>query len=355
MLSLQEEIRYSRHILLPEIGREGQERLSAAKVLVIGAGGLGCPVLQYLAAAGVGAIGIADGDTVEETNLQRQVLYTGSDIGRGKALTAQEKIQAANPHIGVHAHPVTVTPANIMDLIAPYDIIVDGTDNFAARYLINDACVIAGKPWVFGSIFKFEGQVAVFNYNGGPTYRCIFPLPPGEEESPACSVIGVLASLPGIVGILQAGEVIKMITGAGNPLSGRLLLIDALDMEMQVIQVSPTASGKNIQALQSSYEDNCAAGTMLISYAGLQQLPGNDIVLIDVREPAEHRLFNIGGINIPLSRLEAEYAGLDAGRHVIVYCASGIRSARAAAMLAEKGIPQVSSLRDGIKGIVGSR
>src|SRR5690349_2125076 len=172
MLSPQEKNRYSRQILLPEIGTQGQERLAKAKVLVIGAGGLGCPVLQYLAAAGVGTLGIADGDIVEESNLQRQVLYTDSDTGRGKAAAAQEKIQAANPHIQVLAYPVAVTPDNILAMIAPYDIIVDGTDNFAARYLINDACVISGKPWVFGSIFRFEGQVAVFNYEDGPTYRC---------------------------------------------------------------------------------------------------------------------------------------------------------------------------------------
>jgi len=351
MLSAQEEIRYSRQLLLPQIGRQGQERLSKAKVLVIGAGGLGCPVLQYLAAAGVGTIGIADGDTVDESNLQRQVLYTGSDIGRGKALAAQEKIQAINPYIRVHAYSLAVTPANALELITPYDIIVDGTDNFAARYLINDACVIAGKPWVFGSIFTFEGQVAVFNHNGGPTYRCIFPLPPGEEESPACSVIGVLSSLPGIVGTLQATEVVKLITGAGKLLSGRLLIIDALDMEMQTIELGATASGKNIQALQSSYEDNCTTGTALISYAHLQQLSQDAILLIDVREPAEHHLFNIGGINIPLARLEAEYAGLATGKEIIVYCASGIRSARAAVLLAGKGLQRVRSLQHGIKGI----
>jgi adenylyltransferase/sulfurtransferase len=354
MLSPQEKIRYSRHLLLPEIGTEGQERLAKAKVLVIGAGGLGCPVLQYLAAAGVGTIGIADGDVVEESNLQRQVLYTGSDTGRGKAATAQQKIQAANPHIQVYAYPVAVTPGNILALIAPYDIIVDGTDNFAARYLINDACVLSGKPWVFGSIFRFEGQVAVFNHQDGPTYRCIFPLPPAEDETPSCSVIGVLASLPGIVGTLQATETIKLITGAGQLLSGRLLLIDALGMDMQVIQVSAIPSHKNIQALQSSYEDACDTGAVLISYDQLQQLPKEEIWLVDVREPSEHRLFNIGGINIPLGELEAASEQLPANKHIIVYCASGIRSARAAALLSQKGISSVSSLRNGMKGVGSS-
>jgi len=354
MLSPQEKIRYSRQLLLTEIGLEGQERLAKAKVLVIGAGGLGCPVLQYLAAAGVGVIGIADGDTVEESNLQRQILYTGSDIGHGKAITAQQKIQAANPHIQVHAHPVAVTPANILALIAPYDIIVDGTDNFAARYLINDACVLAGKPWVFGSIFRFEGQVAVFNHQDGPTYRCIFPLPPAEDEIPSCSVIGVLASLPGIVGTLQATETIKLITGAGQLLSGRLLLIDALSMDMQVMQVSAVSSNKNIQALQSTYEDACDTGAALISHTLLQQLPKEDILLIDVREPSEHELFNIGGINIPLGELDAAGEKLAGGKHIIVYCASGVRSGRAAALLSQKGIQPVSSLRNGING-AGSR
>jgi molybdopterin/thiamine biosynthesis adenylyltransferase/rhodanese-related sulfurtransferase len=350
MLSPQEEIRYSRQLLLPEIGRAGQEKLANAKVLVIGAGGLGCPVLQYLAAAGVGAIGIVDGDTVEESNLQRQILYTNNDIGRGKAVTAQEKIQAANPHIHVQAHSFAVTPANILELIAPYDIVVDGTDNFAARYLINDACVLLNKPWVFGSIFRFEGQVSVFNHAGGPTYRCIFPLPPGEEESPACSVIGVLSSLPGIVGSLQATETIKLITGAGEPLSGRLLVIDALSMNMQVLQVSAVESGRNIQALQSSYEDACETEATLISYTDLQQLKAEEIVLIDVREPSEHHLFNIGGVNIPLAQLETEYAGFGNNKNIIVYCASGIRSSRAATLLTKKGA-RVSSLRDGINGI----
>jgi len=354
MLSPQEEIRYSRQLLLPQIGRAGQEKLAGAKVLVIGAGGLGCPVLQYLAAAGVGTIAIVDGDTIEESNLQRQVLYTNNDIGRGKAVVAQEKIQAANPHIHVQAHSFAVTPANILELMPPYDIIVDGTDNFAARYLINDACVLLNKPWVFGSIFRFEGQVSVFNHAGGPTYRCIFPLPPGEEESPNCSVIGVLSSLPGIVGTLQATETIKLITGAGEPLSGRLLVIDSLGMDMQVLHVSAVESSKNIRALQASYEDVCETATTLISYTELQQLKAEEIALIDVREPSEHHLFNIGGVNIPLGQLEAEYAGLNNSKNIVVYCASGIRSNRAAVLLAKKGA-RVSSLRDGIKSLPGYR
>ena len=354
MLSPHEETRYSRQLILPEIGRAGQEKLSNAKVLVIGAGGLGCPVLQYLAAAGVGTLGIADGDTIEESNLQRQVLYTNNDIGRGKALTATEKIQAANPYIRVQAHAFAVTPANILPLIAAYDIVVDGTDNFAARYLINDACVLLNKPWVFGSIFRFEGQVSVFNHAGGPTYRCIFPLPPGEEESPNCSVIGVLCSLPGIVGTLQATETIKWITGAGNLLSGRLLVMDALTMHMQVLQVSAVESAKNIRALQASYEDSCETATTLISYTDLQQLKAEEIVLIDVREPSEHHLFNIGGVNIPLAQLEAGYAGLGNNKDIVVYCASGMRSRRAAALLSQKGA-RASSLRDGIKNLPGYR
>jgi adenylyltransferase/sulfurtransferase len=238
MLSLPQAIRYSRQLLLPEIGKEGQERLMEAKVLVIGAGGLGCPALQYLAAAGVGAIGIADGDTVEMSNLQRQVLYTESDIGSGKAVTAQKRVQAANPHVQVNVHPFKVGQDNITALVAGYDIVVDGTDNFASRYLINDACALLNKPWVFGSIYRFEGQVSVFNYEGGPGYRSLFPFPPGEEESPDCSMTGVLCSLPGIVGSLQATEVVKMITGAGSVLSGRLLIIDALNMAMEVVQFS---------------------------------------------------------------------------------------------------------------------
>jgi len=355
MLSSQQEIRYSRQLLLSEIGREGQQRLAAAKVLVIGAGGLGCPVLQYLAAAGVGVIGIADGDIIELSNLQRQVLYTENDIGLGKALVARKRIEAINPHIQVNVHPFTVTPANILDLVADYDIITDGTDNFASRYLINDACVMLNKPWVFGSIFRFEGQVSVFNYGGGPTYRCIFPLPPGEEESPNCSVIGVLCSLPGIIGSLQATEVVKLITGAGQLLSGRMLIMDALDMEMQVFHFNTVEANKTIHSLQVSYEDSCETGIALISYAGLQQLPANDIVLIDVREPAEHALFNIGGINIPMTVLEEDCPPLAEGKDIVLYCASGIRSGRAAALLAQRGVKQACSLQGGVRNLPGYR
>ncbi len=355
MLSLQQEIRYSRQLLLPEIGREGQERLAGAKVLVIGAGGLGCPVLQYLAAAGVGTIGIADGDSIEPSNLQRQVLYTENDIGQGKALVAQKRIQAINPHIQVNVYPFTVTPANIPELLAGYDIVADGTDNFASRYLINDACVMLGKPWVFGSIFRFEGQVSVFNYAGGPTYRCIFPSPPGEEESPNCSVIGVLCSLPGIIGSLQATEVVKLVTGAGRPLSGRLLVMDALDMETQVFHFNAVEANKTIHTLRAGYEDSCETGIAFTSYAALQQLPADAFVLIDVREPAEHALFNIGGINIPLSILENACPPLTAEKNIVVYCASGVRSSRAAALLAQRGLQQVSSLQGGIRSLPGYR
>ncbi len=346
-------MRYSRQLLLPEIGREGQERLARARVLVIGAGGLGCPVLQYLAAAGVGTIGIADGDTIEVSNLQRQVLYTENEVGLSKALTAQKKIQAANPHIAVIAYPFTLTPANILELVKEYDIVVDGTDNFASRYLVNDACVMLGKPWVFGSIFRFEGQVSVFNYNDGPTYRCIFPTPPGEAESPNCSVIGVLCSLPGIVGSLQATEVVKIITGAGRPLRGRLLVVDALDMTMQSFHFDAVEENKTIRSLQASYEDACEAPAPLIDYAGLRQLPADSSVLVDVREPAEHALFNIGGINIPLSKLETDWPELAGDKTIVVYCASGMRSGRAASLLAQKGITHVSSLRNGIRSLPG--
>ncbi|MBS1564042.1 MAG: HesA/MoeB/ThiF family protein [Bacteroidetes bacterium] len=357
MLSQAEQLRYSRQILLPEIGIRGQEQLAAAKVLVIGAGGLGCPVLLYLAAAGVGTIGIMDGDRVEESNLQRQLLYNSSDTGRSKALAAQEKIQAANPYIKVNAHPFHASPGNILPLIAAYDLIVDGTDNFAARYLINDACVLSGKPWVFGSIFRFEGQVAVFNHNGGPSYRCIFPLPPAEDEIPACSAIGVPATLPGIIGTLQANEVIKWITGAGNILSGRMLLMDALSMDMQTIHIAASPEAKNIRGLLPSYEeeDACEKNKFaVIGYGEIQSLTPGTYVLIDVREPEEHRQFNIGGINIPLSSLEENQHSLPKDKQLIVYCASGMRSARAAAILVSTGFASVSSLRNGISQLAGT-
>ncbi|GAC1532550.1 MAG: molybdopterin-synthase adenylyltransferase MoeB [Sediminibacterium sp.] len=349
MLSAEEQQRYHRQIILPEIGMKGQLLLRAAKVLVIGAGGLGCPVLQYLVAAGVGTIGIADGDKIEISNLQRQILYTSQDIGCYKAETARLKLQPLNPFVNLTAYPAEVTRDNALSLIQEYDIVVDGTDNFTTRYLLNDACVLLNKPLVFGSIFKFEGQVSVFNYQDGPTYRCIFPEPPQADEAPNCAAIGVVASLPGIIGTLQANEVIKIITGAGEVLSGRLLVIDALGMHTQSFRFNAVAANKTISKL-GDYAYDCETEHAVISYDELQQLLQKEYIqLIDVREPEEHTAFNIGGQNIPLGTLVSCYDQLNATGTLVLYCASGTRSNQGVDLLKQKGFEKVMSLQHGIR------
>ncbi|HEY4798397.1 MAG TPA: HesA/MoeB/ThiF family protein, partial [Bacteroidia bacterium] len=246
MLSKEEIARYSRHLLLPEIGMEGQEKLKKARVLVIGAGGLGCPVLLYLVAAGVGEIGIVDFDTVDETNLQRQILFDVKDVGTSKAETAKIKLQKQNPFIHIKTFAVKLSVSNAGEIFSGYDIVIDGTDNFSTRYMVNDACVLLGKTLVSGSLFKFQGQLSVFNFTGkkgiqGPTYRCLYPSPPSPEDAPSCSEIGVMGVLPGIVGTLMANETIKIIACAGEILSGKLLLIDALKMSFQTLEVARNA------------------------------------------------------------------------------------------------------------------
>lgn len=348
MLSQAEINRYSRQMVLPEIGTEGQLKLKAAKVLLIGAGGLGCPILQYLAAAGVGHIGIADHDQVEASNLQRQILYNATDIGKYKATVAKEKAGLINPYIQVKAHEMYVTRENVLSLVEPYDIVVDGSDNFATRYLLNDACVIMSKPLVFGSIHRFEGQVSVFNYLDGPTYRCIFPEPPGPDEMPNCGVTGVVASLPGMIGTWQANEVIKIITGIGNVLAGRLLVMDVLTMQIQCFEFNTIAGNKSITEL-GNYTQYCDPDIVTVDYETLLALmPAGNIQLIDVREPDEHAAFNIGGVNIPLSDLENAPVQWQADGKIIVYCASGKRSQKAVEVLTSLGIKNVMSLQDGI-------
>lgn len=349
MLSQSEILRYSRQTILPEIGMEGQLKLKAARVLVIGAGGLGCPVLQYLAASGVGTIGIVDYDKVEESNLQRQILYTSGDVGKYKAEIAKEKATSQNPFIHIDAYVIRVTKENVLQLIEPYDIIVDGSDNFSTRYLVNDACVIMHKPLVFGSIFKFEGQVSVFNYKNGPTYRCIFPERPDADAALNCATIGVVASLPGIVGTYQANETIKMITGAGEVLSGKLLVIDALNMQMQFFNFGAIEKNKAITQL-CDYKYACNSGVSTIKLEELQQLLTKEkIQLLDVREPEEHAAFNIGGINIPLNQLATDERLLTIHHIIILYCASGVRSRHAAEILTGRGLQNIFSLQNGIK------
>ena len=357
-LSAAETNRYSRHLLLPEIGTVGQQRLKAARVLVVGCGGLGCPVLQYLAAAGVGTLGLLDSDRVDDSNLQRQVLYATADVGRPKAVAAAEKLRAQNPFIELRSHQLHLSAANALALFADYDLVVDCSDNFATRYLVNDACVVLGKPLVFGAIFKFEGQVSVFNYRGGPTYRCLYPQPPAPGEAPSCAEIGVLGVLPGLVGTMQATEALKIILALGEVLSGRLLLVDALAMCFQTMRFNAVAANQQLTALAPDYAAFCGelpaetapARAPEISAEELKewQQSGRPLQLLDVREPHEYARRNIGGQPIPLAQLPGQLAHLRPGVPVVVHCASGVRSQKAAQLLLARGFPEVYSLRNGL-------
>lgn len=344
--------RYNRHIILPEIGREGQEKLKKASVFVVGAGGLGCPVLLYLAAAGVGKIGIADFDVVDETNLQRQVLYTSEDLELPKALQAKKRLLLLNPFIQVEALQEKLHRGNILELFNSYDVIVDGSDNFATRYLVNDACVMLNKPLVFGSIFKFEGQVSVFNYQDGPTYRCLYPEPPKEGEVPNCSEIGVIGVLPGIVGTLQANEAIKVITGIGEVLKGKLLMFDAFSMSFNTIQFKLIPENKNIKEL-IDYDVFCGAPNNSIEEITArelkQKLEKNEIFqLIDVREEEEFERFNIGGKLIPLSEVISRIKEISKDNEVVLICQSGKRSTKAVEILKKQGYLRVVNLKGGL-------
>jgi len=353
MLSTEERLRYSKQTILPELGMNGQEKLKAAKVLVIGAGGLGCPVLQYLTAAGVGEIGIADGDVVDISNLQRQVLYTSEDTGRPKAAIAARKLASLNPNVKINTYPVFIDNSNILEIIRLYDLIIDGSDNFATRYLLNDACVMLDKPFVSGAIYKFEGQVSVFNFKNGPTYRCIFPEPPGAGESPNCADIGVIATLPGIIGTIQANEAIKIITGIGETLSGKLMVMDTLTMNTHIFQFRLIEANKKINKLPETIWV-CETGILNISFEQLHEKMNEytDIQLVDVRETEEHANANIGGINIPLPGFEVNLNSLNPNLTTIVYCGSGVRSLKAAKILLAKGFREVLNLEKGINHLV---
>lgn len=352
MLSAQERARYSKQVILPEFGIEGQEKLHTAKVLVIGAGGLGCPILQYLTAAGVGTIGIADGDTIQISNLQRQILYTENEIGQSKAEVAVKKLQLLNPYVVHKLHNTFITVDNALEILKDYDIIVDGSDNFATRYIVNDACVILNKPLVFGAIYKYEGHVSVFNYMNGPTYRCIFPEQPGVEEAPNCADIGVIATLPGIIGTIQANEAIKVITGIGETLSGKLLVIDTLTMGSHSFSFKLNEANKNITELKLP-DSFCEVIINNIDYARLKEMQQNSgTQLVDVRETEEHQIENIGGINIPLSVFESGLHLLDIRNDIVLYCSSGKRSSHAAKQLLEKGFTKVFHLQGGISSVI---
>lgn len=353
--------RYARHLILPEVGREGQERLKRARVLCIGAGGLGSPVTLYLAAAGVGHLTLIDADVVDETNLQRQVLYGTDDVGRPKAEAARARLGLLNPHVQVEAVRERFTAANARALVAAHDVVVDGTDNFPARYLSNDACVLAGRPNVYGSIFRFEGQVSVFNAPaGGPCYRCLFPEPPPPEMVPSCAEAGVLGVLPGVIGALQATECLKLLLGQGSPLVGRLLLFDALALEFRELRLRrdprcPVCGDHPTIRELTDYEQQC---TVSAADAVPEVLPapvkrrldaGEALLLLDVREPREWEICRLDAAQLlPLRELERRASELDTRREIIVYCHHGGRSAQAARWLREHGFPRVSNLKGGI-------
>ncbi|GAB3875438.1 molybdopterin-synthase adenylyltransferase MoeB [Hymenobacter segetis] len=357
-LSAAETNRYSRHLLLPEIGAAGQQKLKAACVLVVGCGGLGCPVLQYLAAAGVGTLGLLDFDTVDDSNLQRQVLYATADVGRPKAVVAAERLRAQNPFIELQPYQVVLSAANALALFAEYDLVVDCSDNFATRYLVNDACVVLGKPLVFGAIFKFEGQVSVFNYQNGPTYRCLHPVPPAPGDAPNCAEIGVLGVLPGLIGTMQANETLKIILEIGEVLSGRLLLVDALSMRFQTIGFRAVAANQHLTTLAPDYAAFCGEAPLEAATARAPEISadelkdwqasGRPLQLIDVREPHEHAHRSIGGQLIPLGQLATQLAELTPKVLVVVHCASGVRSQKAAQLLLSNGFAEVYSLRNGL-------
>ncbi len=337
MLNKEENIQYNRHILLDEIGIVGQEKLKSAKVLVIGAGGLGCPILQYLTAAGIGTIGIIDDDEVDQTNLQRQILYTIDDIGKSKSKVASERLSKLNPFIFFKVYEEKLDADNALDLFEAYDIIVDGSDNFPTRYLVNDACVLTGKPLVFGSIFKFQGQVSVLNYNNGPTYRCLFPDPPAPGAVPNCSDIGVLGVLPGIIGSLQANEVIKIIIGLGEILQGKLLYFDTLTMQQQILNFKKN-NDIEISELEEDYDFFCGINSNIIEEISSTELKQNleNYQIIDVRTSKEYENFNIGGIHMPLDTVSDRVLELNNRKSILVCCQSGVRSKKAIQIITEQ-------------------
>lgn len=364
-LSAEELERYSRHLLLPEVGLDGQRRLKGARVLLVGAGGLGSPLALYLAAAGVGHIGLVDFDVVDVTNLQRQVLHGTTDVGRPKLASARDRIADVNPHVHVETYETHLTSANALEILRGYDVVADGTDNFPTRYLVNDACVLLGIPNVYGSIFRFEGQASVFATPDGPCYRCLFREPPPPGLVPSCAEGGVLGVLPGLVGTVQATEVIKLLLGTGEPLIGRLLLIDALRMRFRTLALRrdpecPACGTRTLTEL-IDYEDFCGLRTPpgVVAGVGVPEIGpaelaawrerGDALELLDVREPGEWALGHLHGArHIPLASLGAALDALPRDRTIVVYCKVGGRSARAARQLLDAGFPRVWNLAGGI-------
>lgn len=362
-LSVYELKRYARHLVLPEIGAEGQEKLKSASTLIVGAGGLGSPAALYLAAAGVGRIGIVDFDVVDVTNLQRQILHSTNDVGRPKVESAEERILSLNPHVKVRSHRTTLSSENAPDILKEYDVVVDGTDNFPARYLVNDACVFLKKPLVYGSIFRFEGQASVFNAQHGPCYRCLYPAPPPPELVQNCADAGVVGVLPGIIGSIQANEALKLILGIGKPLIGRLLMFDALAMEFRTLKITkdpacPICGSKPAITRLIDYEAFCGVTSSRLSHAEpatmtVEELKaridaGNSPFLLDVREPYEAQLASIGGTLIPLGTLSGRLSELNKEQEIVVYCHHGIRSAHAVGLMRRAGFTNVKNLSGGI-------
>jgi len=349
--------RYSRHIILSEIGQKGQDKITQAKVLVVGAGGLGCPILQYLAAAGIGTLGIVDFDIIEESNLQRQILFGMSTLGKNKALAAKERLEDLNPTITITAYPERLTAKNAISLFNEYDIIVDGTDNFTTRYLINDASLITNKPLVYGAIYKFEGQVSVFNYQDGPSYRCIFPTPPKAGSVANCSEVGVLGVLPGIIGSMQANEVLKLIFGLGNVLSGKLLCYNALTAETITLTVNKSELEINkVLDHKDTFQDRQSAFNCDISFNEIsveKVIQKENVQFIDVRETHElPKVDIINPVQITLSVLEQHLDKIDSEKEKIIFCQSGIRSKKAVALLQKNQINNCYSLREGAQAII---
>jgi molybdopterin/thiamine biosynthesis adenylyltransferase/rhodanese-related sulfurtransferase len=364
-LSKEEILRYSRHLIMPEVGMEGQLKLKQAKVLLVGTGGLGAPLGLYLAAAGVGKLGLVDFDTVDFTNLQRQVTFGTSDVGRPKIEAASERLSNLNPEIEIERHETRLTSENALEILKDYDIVVDGTDNFPTRYLVNDACLLLGKINVYGSIFRFEGQATVFGYSSGPCYRCLYPEPPPPGLVPSCAEGGVLGVLPGIIGSIQAMETLKLILGKGRPLIGRLLLFDALEMRFRELKLRknpecPLCGEKRTITKLIDYAEFCGIRgeeapqpVTTVPEITPRELKarldrGDDVFILDVREPHEYQICNLKGHLIPLGDISRRVSELDSSREIVAHCRSGKRSAEAVEFLQRAGFRKIWNLKGGI-------
>ena len=371
-LTREEMARYARHLVLPEVGREGQERLKAARVLLVGAGGLGSPAALYLAAAGVGTLGIVDPDIVDVTNLQRQILHGTGGLGALKVASAHSRLLDINPHVTVETDAVRLTSANALEIVVSYDVVIDGSDNFPTRYLVNDACVLTGRPNVYGSVYRWEGQLSVFGAEGGPCYRCLFREPPPPGLIPNCAEAGVFGALPGVIGAAQAMEVIKLLLGIGDPLVGRLQIFDALAYRWRELEIRrdpgcPVCGDSPTQLGLIDYEVFCGvapeplATEERVGHLGPEELAGflaDDPrpFLLDVREPIEWQIMNLedmGAVLVPMGEVGGRMDEIPRDRPVVVYCHSGVRSLEVAKMLAAEGYGDVRNLEGGIVGVVG--